>query len=194
MPQGLFYAGRVLGLLALALLAACQSDTTGPKTPEPGVGAARFGRLLHNPKWYRTYDSTSSLLPDGGAYIFSWTFLDTLRHPDSFYVGIDTLWMLPQNANGDTSNDWDLMVCPGGQCAGGVHSGFFGVNYSEHFGPGASRRWIPFPSGAPARRIPRMEFSGACSSSGPAAEAARRIRCSGLAPGRWNGTRISLRR
>jgi hypothetical protein len=128
-----FPAG-IAALLGLCL-SACQSDSTGPKTePQPGQGAARFGELLVNPKWYRTLDSTSSLDPYGGDYIFSWTFLDSARHPDSFYVGIDTLWMLPQNMEGDTANDWDLMVCPGGQCAGGVHSGFFGVNYAEHFG------------------------------------------------------------
>jgi len=136
MSRRIFFPFRFTGLCAGALLlglTACDKGTE-PKAPQPGRGEAHLDQLLHNPKWYRTLDSASSLLPDGGDYIFSWTFTDALRHPDSFYVGIDTLWLLPQNLNGDTANDWDLMVCPGGQCAGGVHSGFFGVDYGEHFG------------------------------------------------------------
>jgi hypothetical protein len=115
--------------LAGFCLGGCQSDSTGPA----GTGEAHLAQLLHNPKWYRTFDSSTSFLPDGGGFVYSWTFLDPARHPDSFYVGIDTLWSLPRNV-GRAGNNWDLQVCPNGSCAGGLEGGIFGVNTRWHFG------------------------------------------------------------
>ena len=121
-------------LLSLIGLSACQSDNTGPATPKPGIGAAHLSQLLHNPKWYRTLDSTGNIDVDGGTLLFAWTFLDPNRHPDSFYVGIDTLWSLPQNVNGDTSNDWDLQVCPDWICMNGLRANVHGANAAYPFG------------------------------------------------------------
>jgi hypothetical protein len=63
-------------------------------------------------------------------------YRDTLRHPDSFYVGIDTLWMLPQNVGGDTSisGSWDLQVCPDEICMNGLQAGIHGADALFHFG------------------------------------------------------------
>lgn len=120
-------------------LAACQSDNTGPKPPEPGHGEAHLSQLLHNPRWYRTLDSADILDPSAGSFIFSWVYLDLARHPDSFFLGVDTLWTLPQDVKGDTASDWDLGICPAGFCIGGIKSGLFGVNVATPFAePGSS--------------------------------------------------------
>jgi hypothetical protein len=119
--------------LAGLCLAACQADNTGPKGDPPGNGAAHLEQLLHNPRWYRTLDSTDVLHPDSGSFIFSWVFRDTNRHPDSFFLGVDTLWSLPQDVSGDTATDWDLGICPAGFCVGGIRSGLFGLNVATPF-------------------------------------------------------------
>ena len=119
-------------LLGLCL-SNCQSSNTGPEAPQPGKGAARLEQLLHNPQWYRTLDSSSVLSPAEGSLIFSWVYRDTNQHPDSFYLGVDTLWSLPQNVNGDTANDWDLGICPAGFCVGGIKSGLFWLNVATPF-------------------------------------------------------------
>ncbi len=121
-----------MGLLGLCLVA-CNSTSTDPGTTPRG-GDARFEILLENPKWYRTFDSSNTIIPTEGTLLFAWTFGDAMRHPDSFYVGIDTLWALPQDMLGDTANDWDLQICPDGFCAGGVRNNVFGVNSPAHFG------------------------------------------------------------
>ena len=125
-----FLAG--LGLVGLCL-SACQTDNTGPEAPKPDIGAAHLDSLRHNTKWYRTLDSSDVLSPAEGSFIFSWVYRDTNRHPDSFYLGVDTLWSLPQNVNGDTANDWDLGICPAGFCVGGIRSGLFGLNVAAPF-------------------------------------------------------------
>lgn len=112
---------------------ACQ-DSTGPAAPQPGHGEAHLDQLLFKSRWYRTYDSTSSIIPSEGTLLFSWSFRDFTRHPDSFYVGIDTLWSLPQDVGGDTANDWDLQVCPDQICMNGLKAGVHGANAPFHFG------------------------------------------------------------
>jgi hypothetical protein len=49
-------------------------------------------------------------------------------------VGIDTLWMLPQDIGGDTSRDWDLQVCPDWACKNGLKAGVHGSNAVYPFG------------------------------------------------------------
>src|SRR3954471_17948301 len=85
-----------------------------------------FTELLFNPHWYRTYDSTSDIIPDQGELLFAWNYADAAKHPDSFFVGIDTLWSLPQDLNSDTAEDWDLQVCPDGFCMNGLKAGIHG--------------------------------------------------------------------
>jgi hypothetical protein len=97
-------------------------------------GKARLEALQYNPKWYRTFDSTSDITPSSGSLLFAWSYGDLERHPDSFYVGIDTLWSLPQDVGSDTSNDWDLQVCPDGFCMNGLKVGVHGANAPIHFG------------------------------------------------------------
>jgi len=118
--------------LAASLLSACNSST-GP-SPSTGTGAARLTKLLYNPKWYRSFDSTSSIDPNDGALLFAWEFSDSTSHPDSFYVGIDTLWALPADIGGDTANDCDLQVCINGICMNGVEDRVFGANDPYPFG------------------------------------------------------------
>jgi hypothetical protein len=127
---GILIAGAALLGLCLS---ACQSDNTGPEAPAPGHGEAHLSQLLHNPKWYRTLDSTNILDPAEGSLIFSWVYADAARHPDSFFLGVDTLWSLPQDVKGDTASDWDLGICPAGFCIGGIKSGLFGVNVATPF-------------------------------------------------------------
>jgi len=115
----------------LTSLIACNTADGG--SGAPGKGAAHLETLLHNPKWYRVYDSADVLTPDDGSLIFSWTYRDAMRHPDSFHLAIDTLWGLPQNVNGDTANDWDLDMCPSGFCIGGLREGISGVNIATPF-------------------------------------------------------------
>jgi hypothetical protein len=55
-------------------------------------------------------------------------------------VGIDTLWALPQDvpdslgAPADTGNDWDLQICPDGNCLLGLKANVHGANGVFHFG------------------------------------------------------------
>ena len=102
----------------------------------PLASTAHLEKLLYNPKWYRTFDTsiTTSIVPDDGSLLFAWSFGDLARRPDSFYVGIDTLWTLPQNVNGDTANDWDLQVCPDGFCMNGLKVNVHGANAPIVFG------------------------------------------------------------
>jgi hypothetical protein len=123
--------------LCVAGLSACLGTDVGkPPAAGPDSGAARLETLLYNSSWYRTFDSTHSISVDEGTLLFAWTFRDSLQHPDSFYIGIDTLWMLPQNVNGDTSvtGDWDLQICPDGFCQGGLVGGISGFQSPAHFG------------------------------------------------------------
>jgi hypothetical protein len=119
-----------LGLSCLSLVAtSCVNESDGPS--DPGHGAARFEQLLYNPKWYRTFDSSHTISIPEGTLTFSWTYEDSLEHSDSFYVAIDSLWLLPQNVNGDTSRsgDWDVQFCPNGEfCLGGLVDGVQGAN------------------------------------------------------------------
>jgi hypothetical protein len=125
-----------LRLLAASACAAaffaCDTTDGGPDAPK--TGAAHLHELLFNPAWYRTYDSAHSITPSEGTLLFAWSVLDTARHPDSFYVGIDTLWMLPQDVNGDTANDWNLQVCIEFVCMNGLKEGVHGANSPYPFG------------------------------------------------------------
>lgn len=127
-----------LGLSCLSLVASsCVNESDGPSDPGGSdTGAAHLAELLYNPKWYRTLDSTNSIAIGEGTLLFAWTYRDSLGYPDSFYVGIDTLWALPQNVGGDTSasGDWDLQVCPDEECAGGLKAGVHGANSNFPFG------------------------------------------------------------
>ena len=121
-----------LAAVACCALTACVTGGSDASAP----GAAHFTTLLYNAKWYRTFDSTSTI-GEEGTLVFAWAFEDTLQRPDSFYVGIDTLWMLPQNVNGDTtvSGDWDLQIClDGGFCQGGLANDVHGGNAPIPFG------------------------------------------------------------
>jgi hypothetical protein len=105
-------------------------------SPPTGAGTARLDSLLVNRKWYRTLDSSHSISTTEGTLLFAWTYRDSSHHPDSFYIGIDTLWMLPQNVGGDPSStgDWDLQICPDGFCQGGLAGGVNGFYSPAHFG------------------------------------------------------------
>jgi hypothetical protein len=87
-----------------------------------------FQELLYNPHWYRTFDTSSSIIPAQGTLLFAWNFRDADKAADSFYVGIDTLWGLPQDVQGDTAWDWDLQVCPDEICMNGLKAGIHGAN------------------------------------------------------------------
>ncbi len=131
----LFQSLRFLPLLLLpAFFWACNSTgPAGSKSAPPST--AHLEQLLYNSKWYRTYDSTSDIVPADGSLLFAWSYGDSAsRRPDSFFVGIDTLWSLPQNVGGDTANDWDLQVCPDGFCMNGLKAGVHGANAPIHFG------------------------------------------------------------
>ena len=93
-----------------------------------------FTELLYNPKWARTYDSSSQIIPADGQLLFAWNYQDAAKHTDSFYVGIDTLWWLPQDVDADTANDWDLQVCPDEQCMLGLKANVHGANAPFPFG------------------------------------------------------------
>jgi hypothetical protein len=103
-----------------------------------GIAQAKplFTELQYNPHWYRTYDSTSDILPKGGELLFNWIFADAQSQPDSFFVGIDTLWGLPQDVGNDTAADWDLQVCPNEICMNGLKAGIHGANAPEPFETG----------------------------------------------------------
>lgn len=126
-----FFLAVPLAVAPMAWLAGCTASEGGPDHGEPHLET-----LLVNPKWYRTLDSSQSISLDEGTLLFAWTYLDALRYPDSFYIQIDTLWMLPQNVKGDTSatGSWDLQVCPDGFCQGGLAGGVHGYNSPAHFG------------------------------------------------------------
>ncbi len=135
--------GIRLGLsLCAAFLTGCQffNDPTQELATLPFSPQAKLEALLYNPKWYRTYDSASNIVPTEGSLLFAWSYGDSARHPDSFYVGIDTLWSLPQDvpdslgAPADTANDWDLQVCPDKFCMNGLKSDVHGANAPVHFG------------------------------------------------------------
>ena len=98
-----------------------------------------FTQLLNNPRWYRTYDSSSSIIPAEGKLLFAWDFVDPDKQVDSFFVGIDTLWGLPQDMNGDTASDWDLQVCPDEICMNGLKAGIHGANSPYPFGADKSK-------------------------------------------------------
>jgi len=139
LPHGLISQLRSLippAFLVVTLSLILGACVTNEDSQKPTRGEARFETLLHNPKWYRTFDSTQSISSDEGTLNFAWTFSDPLRYPDSFHIGIDTLWMLPQNVKGDTSSsgDWDLQICPDGFCQGGLASGVRGYDSPAHFG------------------------------------------------------------
>jgi hypothetical protein len=95
----------------------------GAASAKPG-----FQELLYNPKWYRTFDTSSSIVPAQGTLLFAWRFEDAAKAKDSFYVGIDTLWGLPQDVTGDTAMDWDLQVCPDEICMNGLKADVHGAN------------------------------------------------------------------
>jgi hypothetical protein len=126
-----FVAG---GFLLSVFFAGCVDSGTAGNGPDHG--AAHLDSLIANPKWYRTFDSTNSISVLEGSLLFAWTFHDSLQYPDSFYIGFDTLWMLPQNVKGDTSStgSWDLQICPDYICQGGLASGIHGFYSPAHFG------------------------------------------------------------
>ncbi len=133
------FARRVLApslLAAFALQAGLSACVSAGEEEAPEPGAARLDELLYNPKWYRTLDSSHSIAIEEGTLLFAWTFRDSLRRPDSFYVGIDTLWAMPREVEGDTSptGSWDLQVCPDGFCIGGFQGDVHGGNAPGHFG------------------------------------------------------------
>lgn len=103
-------------------------------TPNRIDAIPRFSDLQYNPHWYRTFDSTSDIIPDKGELLFNWKFEDPAKQPDSFYVGIDTLWAMPQDLNADTNQDWDLQVCPDGFCMQGLKAGVHGAEAPNAFG------------------------------------------------------------
>ncbi|HKP95504.1 MAG TPA: hypothetical protein VJ385_07090, partial [Fibrobacteria bacterium] len=100
------------------------------------VGKPGFSELQYNPHWYRTYDSSSTILPEAGGLLFNWKFSDPENAPDSFFVGIDTLWGLPQDLDADTSADWDLQICPDEICLNGLKAGVHGANSPYSFEAG----------------------------------------------------------
>jgi hypothetical protein len=108
-----------------------------------GAGSApaapAFQELLFNPQWYRTFQATSSITPAEGTLLYSWDFADPEKRPDSFFVGIDTLWGLPQDQGGDTASDWDLQVCPDEICMNGLKAGIHGANSPYPFDGTKSR-------------------------------------------------------
>ncbi len=100
----------------------------------PAIGKPAFQSLLFNPKWYRTFDTASSIIPSEGTLLYAWSYADAEQRPDSFFVGIDTLWGLPQDQAGDTASDWDLQVCPDEICMNGLKAGIRGANGAYPFG------------------------------------------------------------
>ena len=102
--------------------------------PFESTAKPSFTELQYNKKWYRTFDSTSDIIPDKGQLLFNWVYEDPQKQNDSFYVGIDTLWGLPQDLNSDTLQDWDLQVCPNGFCMNGLKAGVHGANAPDNFG------------------------------------------------------------
>ncbi|GEM_PF-5094264 len=113
------------------ILAALVLFVSIPSTAKPG-----FTELQFNPNWYRTFDSTSDILPAKGELLYNWIFSDPENTPDSFYVGIDTLWALPQNVGGDSASDWDLQICPDEICLNGLKAGIHGANAPYAFEEG----------------------------------------------------------
>ncbi|MDB5051622.1 MAG: hypothetical protein JWO30_4693 [Fibrobacteres bacterium] len=126
MDKALFPPNFRFGLLLSVLLSA-----NNLASAKPG-----FTELLFNPNWYRTFDSTSSIVAAEGGLLFAWHFADPEMKPDSFFVGIDTLWSLPQDVDSDTSEDWDLQVCPDEICMDGLKRGIHGANSPYPFADG----------------------------------------------------------
>jgi len=124
-----------------------------------------FQELIFNPRWYRTFDTSSSIIPADGGLLYAWDFKDPDKAVDSFFVGIDTLWGLPQDQNGDTASDWDLQVCPDEICMNGLKAGIHGANSpypfdSSHFQAEHHVQFFPavdtaanFTWAAPARSL-----------------------------------------
>ena len=137
-------SGILFCVAALVLLTGCLFNDPNmeldPKTVSLSVPAnPHLEALLYNTKWYRTFDSTSDISLT--SLVYAWAYGDSDRkHIDSFFVGIDTLWFLPQDvpkaagAPADTGNDWDLQVCPDGNCQNGLKAGVHGYNAAIHFG------------------------------------------------------------
>ena len=123
---------RTMGFVSF--LAAIVTTLTAGVSAKPA-----FTQLLNNPRWYRTYDSSSSIIPAEGKLLFAWDFVDPDKQVDSFFVGIDTLWGLPQDMNGDTASDWDLQVCPDEICMNGLKAGIHGANSPYPFGVDKSK-------------------------------------------------------
>jgi hypothetical protein len=119
---------KTFGLLAILLI------VTGGGAKIEAMPA--FSELQYNSKWYRTFDSSSNIVPASGQLLFNWKFEDPSRNADSFFVGIDTLWSLPQDVDGDTLADWDLQVCPDEICMDGLKRGVHGANAPYPFGAG----------------------------------------------------------
>jgi hypothetical protein len=118
-PKSILSASR-LPKLAIAFLTV--SAVAASVAAKPA-----FDSLLYNPHWYRSYDSSDRIIPAEGSLIHAWRFSDAERRPDSFFVGIDTLWGLPQDMDGDTASDWDLQVCPDEICMNGLKAGIHGA-------------------------------------------------------------------
>jgi hypothetical protein len=113
----------------LCLAAASLLCAAAPSPAKPA-----FTELLHNPAWYRTYDTNSSIIPSEGTLLYAWHFEDAAKAADSFFVGIDTLWGIPQDVGGDTAADWDLQVCPDEICMNGLKAGIHGADSPYPFG------------------------------------------------------------
>jgi hypothetical protein len=122
--------------------ASAQSFVCAALLAGAGVTAAKpaFQELLFNPHWYRTFEATSSITPAEGTLLYAWDFTDPENRPDSFFVGIDTLWGLPQDQDGDTASDWDLQVCPDEICMNGLKAGIHGANSPYPFDGTAKTR------------------------------------------------------
>ncbi len=94
-----------------------------------------FTHIDHEWKWYRSFDESSQLWEDAGDFLYVLNFEDPDKAADSFYVGIDTLWLLPSDVNGDEYADWDLQHClDAAWCLQGINAGVFGDNAPKHFG------------------------------------------------------------
>jgi len=92
----------------------------------PIQAEVNFSLLLHYPTNYRVFTESSHVIADGelSELLYAWKVQVPVGNNEIVWVGIDTLWELPQDQAGDTGiGDWDLQVCPDGFCISGLKRG-----------------------------------------------------------------------